>query len=440
MKNIYDLAGIGIGPFNLGLAALGASIGNLSMICFDKKPGFSWHPGMMLETATLQVAFYADLVTLADPTSPFSFLAYLKAKGRMIPFGILEEMYITRRAYAGYCRWVAEQLPALHFGRRVDGIYFDPACHCYRIRVWETAAGKERWYYARRLVLGTGTVPRIPGAARDLPGDKVFHSSEYLYRRDSLRRKKSITLIGSGQSAAEIMHDLLSRSRQTTPRLHWFTRSARFYPMDYSRLTLEMSTPDYIDYFYNLPPAQKERLLAGQNTLYKGINYRLIHEIYKQLYTMTLEGGEAPARLHTGCELNRMEKTDQGRLALRFCHRETGRSCCHETDAVILATGYRYAVPACIEPVRDRIHWDDKGRYRVRRNYSIDKKGNEIFVQNAELHTHGFNAPDLSLGPYRNAIILKEITGHDFKVTGTKSTFQDFGIPRKAVAGEGLPA
>ncbi len=30
---------------------------------------------MMLDDATIQVPFLADLVTMADPTSPFSFLA-----------------------------------------------------------------------------------------------------------------------------------------------------------------------------------------------------------------------------------------------------------------------------------------------------------------------------------------------------------------------------
>ena len=46
--------------------------------------------GMMLEGTHLQVPFLADLVTLADPTSPYSFLNYLKEKGRLYPFYIRE--------------------------------------------------------------------------------------------------------------------------------------------------------------------------------------------------------------------------------------------------------------------------------------------------------------------------------------------------------------
>ena len=44
----------------------------------EAKTSFSWHPGMMLDGVHLQTPFMADLVTMADPTSPFSFLAYAK--------------------------------------------------------------------------------------------------------------------------------------------------------------------------------------------------------------------------------------------------------------------------------------------------------------------------------------------------------------------------
>ena len=68
---------------------------------------FRWHPGMMLEGATIQVPFLADLVTMADPTSPYSFLTYLKATGRLYPFYIRESFYPLRAEYDAYCRWVA---------------------------------------------------------------------------------------------------------------------------------------------------------------------------------------------------------------------------------------------------------------------------------------------------------------------------------------------
>src|SRR3712207_5055254 len=74
----YDLLGIGLGPFNLGLACLADPIDDLDAVFLEGADGFAWHPGMMLPDATLQVPFLADLVTLADPTSRFSYLAFLK--------------------------------------------------------------------------------------------------------------------------------------------------------------------------------------------------------------------------------------------------------------------------------------------------------------------------------------------------------------------------
>lgn len=68
-EKIYSVIGIGIGPFNLGLAALIEPVEELSALFFDQAEGFDWHPGLMLNNATLQVPFLGDLVTMADPAN-----------------------------------------------------------------------------------------------------------------------------------------------------------------------------------------------------------------------------------------------------------------------------------------------------------------------------------------------------------------------------------
>ena len=65
----YDVIGIGLGPFNLGLACLADPVDDLEALFLEARDDFSWHPGMMLDDATLQVPFLADLVTMADPGS-----------------------------------------------------------------------------------------------------------------------------------------------------------------------------------------------------------------------------------------------------------------------------------------------------------------------------------------------------------------------------------
>ena len=55
-EQILDVIGVGIGPFNLGLAALLEKTECRSLF-FDKKSRFDWHPGMLLEGTTLHVHF-----------------------------------------------------------------------------------------------------------------------------------------------------------------------------------------------------------------------------------------------------------------------------------------------------------------------------------------------------------------------------------------------
>lgn len=76
----HDFIGIGLGPFNLGLACLTEPIDELNGVFLESKPDFEWHAGMFLEGAHLQTPFMSDLVTMADPTSPYSFLNYLKER------------------------------------------------------------------------------------------------------------------------------------------------------------------------------------------------------------------------------------------------------------------------------------------------------------------------------------------------------------------------
>ncbi len=407
-QKIYDIIGIGIGPFNLGLAALLHPIKELQCLFIDQNESFNWHPGIMIEGTTLQVPFYADLVTLADPCSRFSYLAFLKARKRMFRFAIREDYFIKRTEYNEYGRWVAGQLPTLQFNTTCSSI--EKENEFYRVR---TQNGS---WLTQKIVLGTGTVPFLPEFA-DTKAANIIHSADYLPNKATLVNKASITIVGNGQSAAEIFYDLL----ESYPgKLNWFTRSPRFIPMDYSKLSLEMSTPDYIDHFYSLPDRIKPTVFQNQDSLYKGINQALISAIYDRLDDRDDPG----IRLHTNCELVKIT----GNTALHFRHTELEKSFVHTTDAVILATGYRQTMPACIKPIRHLIRLDKEGRYKATRHYTVDE-GDNIFIQNAEQATHGFNASDLSLGPYRNAVILNTILGREEFALEKGVCFQRFGVP-----------
>ncbi|MEU0548315.1 SidA/IucD/PvdA family monooxygenase [Micromonospora sp. NPDC005979] len=420
----HDFVAIGLGPYNLGLACLTAPIDELDGVFLEARPSLAWHPGMLLESARLQTPFIADLVSLADPTSPYSFLNYLKEIGRLYPFYIRESFYPLRSEYDAYCRWAAAKLPNLRFGQTVTTVEYDSADGRYVVRA--TTGGSESVEYrARHLVLGTGTPPHLPAAVAGLAGDAV-HNSRYLEHRDALRTRRSITVVGSGQSAAEIYHDLLGDIGRYGYQLNWVTRSSRFFPLEYTKLTLEMTSPDYVDYFHALPEETRYRLESEQKGLFKGINADLINDIFDLLYAHSVDG-PVNTRLITNTELVDATHHD-GEYTLGLRQVEQERDFTLRTEGLVLATGYHYRVPTFLEPVRERIRWDAHGRFDVARNYSIDHDGRGIFLQNAGTHTHSITSPDLGMGAYRNSWIIRELLGREHYPIEKSITFQEFGV------------
>lgn len=417
----HDFVGIGLGPFNLGLACLTEPIAELDGVFLESKPDFEWHAGMFLDGAHLQTPFMSDLVTLADPTSPYSFLNYLKEKGRLYSFYIRENFYPLRVEYDDYCRWAAGQLSSVRFGTTVTEVTYEDELYVVRTEAGDT-------YRARHLVLGTGTVPFVPEACRGLGGD-FLHTSRYVHRKAELLKKRSVTIVGSGQSAAEIYFELLAEIDVHGYQLNWVTRSPRFFPLEYTKLTLEMTSPDYVDYFRALPEETRYRLEKQQKGLFKGINSDLIDSIFDLLYQKNVESGDrpVPTRLLTNSTLRTATYQD-GTYTLGFHQDEQGKDFEIRTEGLVLATGYHYTPPAFLDPVRDRLRFDGHGRFDVARNYAVDVTGRGVFLQNAGVHTHSVTSPDLGMGAYRNAYIIRELLGTEYYPVEKTIAFQEFAV------------
>ncbi|SFW89077.1 lysine N(6)-hydroxylase/L-ornithine N(5)-oxygenase family protein [Amycolatopsis australiensis] len=419
----HHLAGIGIGPFNLSLAALAAGIDSLDAVFFDARPEFRWHPGLLVDGATLQVPFLADLVTLVDPTSPLSFLNYLRDRGRLLPFYFAERFHIPRAEYDDYGRWAAARLPSCRFGHEVTAVrWVDDAFEL-------TVAGAEP-VLADAVVLGVGSVPSVPGPLRDLvadPGALALHSADYLAHREKLLAAERVTVVGSGQSGAEVVLDLL-RSRSTVDGLRWLARTPAFAPMEYSKLGLEQFTPDYTAYFHGLPEAVRDRLLPAQWQLYKGIDTETIGAIHDELYRRSISGPPG-AVLTPGVEVVTASLVD-GEIELGVRHVQQGRSATLRTGAVVAATGYAETPTGkLLAGLGDAVHRDRKGRLEVGADYrvALDVPG-PLFVQNAERHTHGPGAPDLGLGAWRAAVILNAVCGKTVYDLPARTAFTTFGL------------
>ncbi|MDP2711678.1 MAG: SidA/IucD/PvdA family monooxygenase [Solirubrobacteraceae bacterium] len=425
----HDVVGVGIGPFNLGLAALLDGVDELDARFFDGKPQFAWHPGLMLDEAEVQVPFLADLVTLADPTSPYSFLAYLHARGRLYRFYFHEQLHVLRREFDAYYRWVSQRLASCSFGARVTEVAAAPAGG------WSVRLEDGAEHRARAVVLGVGGVPVVPDCARPLCGDDVVHTADYAGARERALRAARVTVLGSGQSAAEVVADVLDHA--PAARLDWFTRSAGFLPMEYSKLGLEHFSPEYVAHFHGLPEERRDALRAGQDLLYKGIAAETSARIFDALYRRSIDGAEPNAGYAARCELRELGRSAGGALRLVLHHLDEDVSFTHETDVLVLGTGYRDA-PLPVPALAELAVLDAHGRPVIEADFRVrlrDGAGERaLFVQNAELHSHGVGAPDLGLGAHRNAVIVNALCGREVYAVRERNVFQTFGAPGGAGA------
>ncbi|GFH35187.1 lysine N(6)-hydroxylase/L-ornithine N(5)-oxygenase family protein [Streptomyces pacificus] len=448
----HDLVGIGIGPFNLSLAALahglrtGSTADALATAFYEQRPAFHWHAGLLIDGTTLQVPFLADLVTLADPTSPWSFLGYLKDHDRLFPFYFAERFHIERAEYDAYCRWVSERLPGLHFGHQVDAVRWNPEHSLFEVDFTrldpEGGARSPGLARTRHIAVGIGTEPHVPEPLQplvDAPGVLVIHSADYLQHREQLLAAGHITVIGSGQSGAEVFLDVLRSRPAGAEQVHWLARTEAFAPMEYSKLGLEHFTPDYVHYFHALPEPARDDLLARQWQLHKGIGAGTIAAIHDELYRRSLHGGWPDAVLAPGVRVRTAGRVATTRVELHLEHFRQGVRSQLITDAVVLATGYRERpldrVLVGLDPYLRR---DAAGRPRIDAHFRLvmdPAVTGSVYVQNADRHTHGVGAPDLGLAAWRSATILNSLTGKEPYPLPRRSAFTSFGLQRCAAPG-----
>lgn len=434
-----DLVGIGIGPFNLSLAALAHPLAELDTVFYEQRSGFDWHPGLLIDGATLQVPFLADLVTLADPASPWSFLNYLKTCDRLFPFYFAERFHIQRAEYDAYCRWVSGNLPGLHFGHQVDSVRWNFEDGVFEVDFTRLgtdgaaeALGRTR---ARNIVLGVGTEPYVPESLEPLvetPGVPVIHAADYLLHRTDFLTADHITVVGAGQSGAEVFLDLLRHRPVGRERIHWLARTEAFAPMEYSKLGLEHFTPDYTRYFHGLAEPVRDHLVSAQWQLHKGIDADTIAAIHDELYRRTLHGGWPDAVLTPGVSVRTAGRIASARIELHLEHVQQNTRSSLTTDAVVLATGYRERplgrILAGLDP---HLRRDSGGRPRIDDRFRMvlhPSVTGSVHVQNAELHTHGVGTPDLGLAAWRSATILNSLTGKEPYPLPRRTAFTTFGL------------
>ncbi|QDI91467.1 ornithine monooxygenase [Salicibibacter halophilus] len=423
-KEIYDVIGIGIGPFNLGLAALieeGAP--DLKARFLEKEPTFEWHPGMLIDQADLQVSFLADLVTFANPKSKYTFLNYLHEHGRLLSFYFFKKFNIPRLEYNAYCQWTAGSLGNCTFGHEVTNVTYDRKQGYYVIE------GKNsETLYARHLTLGTGSIPLVPPPLEGKTNEDVIHSSDYLYHENGLKHSGAITVVGSGQSAAEIFYDLLQDQERYGYTLTWYTRSPGFFQLEESSIGQELFSPEYVDYFHGLSYDDRQQALEFLDPLRNGVQKKTLLEIYELLYHRSVERKRSPAKIQALTEVNDVKAS--GNHYILSCRQwQKEQEFEHRTEKVVLATGYKPLVPDWLEKMGDELEWESEKEFKVTRDYRLvfkDERPNHLFSLTNLEHSHGTSATNLALSVKRNQHIVNLLTGEETYPVYRDNLFQQF--------------
>jgi L-ornithine N5-monooxygenase len=222
---LYDVVCIGFGPASLAIAiAIHDTLdlrvirnnSNQPKICFlEKQQRFAWHSGMMVPGSKMQISFIKDLATVRDPRSEFTFLNYLKGQGRLIDFTNLGTFLPTRLEFADYMRWCASRfVDVVTYGQEV--LEVSPVSTSsgmigsFVVKSQDVSSGEISSRRARNVIIAVGGKPRMPLGIPDHP--RIVHSSSYCTRIPGVLKDTSkpyhIAVLGSGQSAAEIFHDL----------------------------------------------------------------------------------------------------------------------------------------------------------------------------------------------------------------------------------------
>jgi len=413
---MYDIIGVGIGPMNLGLSALSHPT-ELKTAFFDERQQFSWHPGMMIRDTMMQTSFISDLVTLADPTSTFTYLNFLHSEGRLHAFYFYEKLLISRREYNAYLTWVTKQLSDLHFRSRVVDV-FDTG-DSYEVVVESTASGERTTYETKHLVIGTGSVPSIPETFED-----VLHNTEYLTNKPELLKRDRITIIGSGQSAAEIFLDLLVEQKTAPFELEWIARSTLFETLETGKLGEEIFSPNYVEYFNRLPLDVRKDSVSDFARSQNGISPETLQTIYEQLYNLDPEQQER-IKIRTNLEVNAVHKRKG--YEIEVTHTQLGDRRVLHTDAVIAATGFKPALPSFTQHL-DIVFETDTG-WKVNDAYRIERKkgGSHHLYATANLElSHGPAADNLGMSVSRNQAILNDVAQKELYPIERRATFTIF--------------
>jgi len=421
--HLFDCIGVGFGPSNIALAVALDEVSQLDNVLFlEKSAAPDWQGEFLIEGSDIQHNPLRDFVTPRNPTSPFGFLSFLKAQGRLLDFLNLEGPFPPRTEYARYVVWVARQFDrVVRYSAPVCDITHDWIADMPVLRV-QTQSGDV--YFTRSVSFAPGRSVNVPEPFAPHIGDRMIHATAY---RSAVARwqhqgdVKSIAVFGASQSAVEMLLDLPAQFH--TARITGVSRSCGIKQKDLSPFTERIYEPEFVDRFYAAPIAVQTDL---RNELwrsnYGAADHDVIAALQFRLYEQRVTGREQ-ILLQDNKSAQQITPRPEGKgFDIRLKDRMDGSETSHAFDAVILATGFlNHGHAPLAEPyhpllatVAKEAQFRSDGAIAQARDYRILNVPGEtrapIFLNGVCETTHGFgDAGSFSLLSMRSAEIAQSI-------------------------------
>ena len=168
----------------------------------------------------MQISFLKDLATFRDPRSHFTFINYLKTKGRLEAFINLGTFFPLREEFNDYLTWAAKQFDkVIRYSTEVQAIQAVGKSSGISVNEWTVNCrrlpeNRLVSFISKNVVIAVGGSPRLPRGLHSFE-PTIVHSCQYLRAiqendwQDSSSSKFAV--VGGGQSAAEVFDDLMNR-------------------------------------------------------------------------------------------------------------------------------------------------------------------------------------------------------------------------------------
>lgn len=411
MSKPLDLIGVGVGPFNLSLAALMEKT-KLDYKFFDNKSEFLWHSEILFKDSDMQTSYLKDLATSVDPTSPYTFLNYLVETGLFHMFMNTNRTNVSRKEFEMYCQWACNKLSEkVKFSSLVESIDFKDG----EFRVYTN----NNCYTAKNISIGTGLTPRIPDCAQEHISKNFFHARSPELKNLDLTNKV-VTVVGGGQTGIEIFRNALRGMWNEAKSVNFVSGRLGLLPLDESPFTNEFFTPSFVDEFFDVDFHIKEDVVKAQKLSSDGNTPQYLDSLYRELYQLKfVEGSNKDFNILPYRRMWQVEKQGEG-YKLVFDNHFTNRNEELYSDIVILCTGFETLVPKALDAIKSKITLDFDSRFYINRDFTIKwehSDTNKIFALNFSRHNHGISEPQTSLMAWRSAQVVNSLMNDEFYKT-----------------------